>query len=187
VEAQTNTGVVLKRGNTVGTIEWVHYLFSENEPLIGLRGYETSSKIWSLGFIKYNCTSSDLVTENTGFFEEPILIKQDASDSIETTAIVATSVSVTIVFIVLGLLVVSILLCLCCFCTFVLLDRQNKQGNYRRRRQMLSNTVEKMNRVDNFEGEVCDSEIFDYNKNKTSEFHRGQVTATDSLESSVGK
>jgi hypothetical protein len=50
---------VFQRGTLKQTDSKTTYSFDEQQPLVGLQGYETTNQIKALGFVMYNCSHID--------------------------------------------------------------------------------------------------------------------------------
>ena len=125
-------------GNTVTT-----QTFTQDSPLIGLNGYTTSTKIYGLGLIRYNCTTVVISPNETN---QTVFTNQTDSESIVTTVIASTTVSITVI-------VVSVLATLfvmsCCLCVVAFLIV--RKGLFKKNLQKLK--LNKVDNMDDLEGE----------------------------------
>lgn len=58
LRARTSSGIEFERGRLKSTDSSTYQYFTEDNPFIGMQGYETESVFTALGFIRYNCTGA---------------------------------------------------------------------------------------------------------------------------------
>ena len=95
IKAVTNNAIEFTRGVLKPTDSVTFQDFTEQNPLVGLQGYESKNSIKALGFVRFNCTQGPPPT--------PLETSFSVATHSETIFTLPTMIAVSVAFLLAGL------------------------------------------------------------------------------------
>lgn len=118
LKARTSTGLEFSSGRLKSTDSSTFQYFTSENPLYGIQGYETSTIVKALGFVRYNCTGvapESLIDD----VEEDTETSSSGLTDPELTAVTTSSTAVALIMVSILLTILG-MCCLGCLCFFMM-------------------------------------------------------------------